>query len=87
VDDAPIERDDKVKGWRHPRGVEATGSRDQPDACPFCGTDVQPASGGRLGQVSMGETVNPEPWQEIAECPKCHAGLRRIPGDPWIGRA
>jgi hypothetical protein len=85
--DPPIPREGKLKGWRQPKGVQQVGDRATPDACPFCGTEVQPDQSGMLGQPSMGEVVNPEPWQEIAECPACHAGLRRIPGDPWIGSA
>jgi len=89
MDDSPIPRDGKIEGHKWPKGMQSTGSRDAPDACPFCKTEVQPDTSGMLGQASVGESVNPEPWQEIATCPnpKCRASLRRIPGDPWIGTA
>jgi hypothetical protein len=86
-DDVPIPREGELKGWKLPRGLQKTGSHDAPDACPFCGNAVQPSPGGMLGQPSFGEVVHPEPWQEVAVCPQCGAGLRRIPGDPWIGTA
>jgi hypothetical protein len=85
--DSPIPRDGKVTGWKHPRGTIVVGDRATPDACPFCGKDVQPLEGGMLGQISMGEVVNPEPWQVVGRCPKCDASLHRIPGDPWTGTA
>jgi hypothetical protein len=84
MDDPPIPREGTLKGWKLPRGVEKPGNPETPDACPFCGTSVEPV--GRLGQGTFGDT-GPEPWQETAECPKCGAGLRRTPGEPWIGAA
>jgi hypothetical protein len=86
-EDVPIPRDGKLDGWKLPTGVQKAGSRDAPDACPFCGTKVAPTPGARLGQGSWGENVNPEPWQEIADCPKCRASLHRLADDPWIGSA
>lgn len=85
TDDPPIPRDGKLRGWKHPTGTRATGGSDAPDACPFCGTDVPPIEGVRLGQPGTGDTVNPEPWQQIGKCPNCGASLVRIPGDPWTG--
>jgi len=86
-DDVPIPREGKLKGWKHPKGVQKVGSAETPDACPFCGTAVPPNRAGMMGQGNMGESRNPEPWQEVAECPRCRAGLHRIPGDPWTGTA
>lgn len=45
----PIPRDGKLEGWKHVTGVQKTGSRETPDACPFCGTSGEPI--GRLGGV------------------------------------
>jgi hypothetical protein len=84
-DDLPIPRGGKVEGWKLPSGVQKTGDPETPDACPFCSTTVLPVPGMMLGQASVGEEGSPEPWQETAECPECHSGLRRVPGDPWIG--
>jgi hypothetical protein len=86
VNESPIPRDGKVSGWKMPRGVHASGDPDNADACPFCGAEVHPLEGAMLGQVIVGDADrNPEPWQEIAECPDCHASLVRIPGNPWRG--
>lgn len=65
-------------------GAWVTASSDTPDACPICKTDVQPIPGVNQGPVVSGPP-NPEPWQEVARCPKCDALLVRIPGDPWTG--
>lgn len=66
-------------------GDTCQGDPTDPDACPFCETQVQPIQSGRLEQATTGD-ASPEPWREIADCPTCRAALQRIPGAPWTGR-
>jgi hypothetical protein len=44
-DHVPIPRDGKLKGWKHPKGVQMVGNREAPDEYPFCRTEVQPEPG------------------------------------------
>ena len=68
-------------------GAYRQGDPGDPDGCPFCGTQVEPIPGGRLGQVTTGDgDASGEPWRVIGDCPTCGSALQRIPGDPWTGR-
>jgi predicted RNA-binding Zn-ribbon protein involved in translation (DUF1610 family) len=65
--------------------VEKVGDAETPNACPFCGTTVEPVLGALIGRPSVGWEISAEPWREMATCPECGAQLRRIPGDAWTG--